>query len=77
MIYYPPPSRGPPFEFCSRQGFFGKPRLVAPTRTVFYVICSHPHRNLEARKVLYYPPPSRGPPFQFLADKGFLEGPNR
>ena len=68
--------QGPTVSFSSKQGFFGKPRLVALTRTFLWVICSHPHRDLEARNVLYYPPPSRGPLFQLLANKAFLESPD-
>ena len=45
--------------------------------TLSYVICSHPHKDLEAQKVLYHPPPSRGPLFQVLATKAFFENPGQ
>ena len=76
MLYYSSPSRGQPFQLLANKGFFGKPRPVALTKTLFYVICSHPHRDLEAQKVLHYPPPFRGPLFQLLANKAFLESPD-
>ena len=77
MLYYPPHSWGPLFQFLANKAFLGKPRPVALTKTLFQVICSHPHRDVEAQKVLYYPPPSRGPGFQFLASKAFLETPDQ
>ena len=77
MLCYGPISRRPLFYFPANNAFFGKPRPVALTRTLFQVICSHPHRDLEARKVLYYPPPSQGPLFQFLGTKVFLQSPDQ
>ena len=76
MLHYPPPSRGA-VSASSKEVYFGKPRPVALTKTLFHVICWHPHRDLEASKVLYYPPPFRGPLFQFLANKAFLESPDQ
>ena len=71
------PFQGSTVLVSSKQGFFGKPRPVALNKTLFWVICSHAHKDPEARKVLYYLPPSRGPLFQFLANKAFLESPNK
>ena len=60
----------------SKQGSVAKPRPVALTRTLFYVISSGLQRDLVTRKVLYYPPLFRGPTFCFLANKASLKGPD-
>ena len=65
------PFQGATVSLSGKQGFFGKPRPIALTTTLFQVIWSHPNKDVEARKVIYYPPPSRGQLFQFLANKAF------
>ena len=72
MLYYPPL-----FQLLANKAFFGKPLLVALTKTFLQVICSHPHKDLEAQKVHYYPSPSRRQLFELLANKAFLESPDQ
>ena len=67
----------PTISVSCKQGVFRQPQALALTKTLFWAICSHQHRDLEAPNVLSCPPPplpwSSGPLFQFPASKGLLE----
>ena len=52
------------------------PQLVALTKALFQVICSNPHKGVEAPNVLDYPPPSRGPVLPFPASKALRQKPD-
>ena len=77
MLDYLPPSRGPLFQFPAKKAFLESPDPADLTRSLFYVIWLHRHRDPEAQNVLNYPPPSRGPLFQFPTKKAILESPDQ
>ena len=76
MLDYPPPSKGPLFQFPTKKAFLESPdQWLSPD--LYCRSFGHTHTEIWRLKMcLDYRPPSRGPLFQFPAKKAFLETPN-